>query len=86
MRGEFITLPMWVYILSEVALKEGKSIRKIIRNASNYAHGFNIIKKLEKKGFIFFKKEGREKKTFLTEKGRKAAKSCSELIYNLKWQ
>ena len=79
-----LIIPKWIIIMKEILSKEGRSINKIIKNASEgYSHGFNIMNELEKKGWITFNKKGREKLVTLTKQGRKVAEDCLNLLLDI---
>lgn len=76
-----IYYPKWMEIVSSYE-KETTKTAIARRSRITYSHVYNIIKQLEKRQIITTKKEGRECKVKLTEKGL-SIKETVQILKNL---
>ena len=76
-----LEIPSWIILMNQIYQKEGKSISKIRKDiTTNYPHSCNLIHKFKEEGLVTLNKEGREQLIHLTDKGRKLAEICFNLI------
>ena len=77
----YLLVNKWVYLMVSMFRFKGESINLISQRLQmTYSHTIKIVRAIEQKGWMTFKKEGRSLSYDFTQQGIKVLSNCMETL------